>query len=69
MAGGSFGERAPSALGADLSSPDPSCLLSAGASAPQLPLLLGVLHKFRGHRRPPLAARLALAPAKEDGAW
>ncbi|XP_066125848.1 antizyme inhibitor 2 isoform X3 [Saccopteryx bilineata] len=29
---------------------------SAGASAPQLPLLFGVLHKFRGHRRPPLAA-------------
>ena len=45
-----------------------SCLLSAGASAPQLPLL-GVLHRFRGHRRPPLAARLALAPAKEHGAW
>ncbi|KAL0604890.1 Antizyme inhibitor 2 [Plecturocebus cupreus] len=39
-----------------------------GASGPQLPLLLGVLHKFRGHRRPSLAARLALAPAKEDGA-
>lgn len=68
MAGGSLGERAPLALGADLL-PGPPCLLSAGASAPQLPLLLGVLHKFRGHRRSPLAARLALAPAKEDGAW
>lgn len=53
--------------GADLL-PGYSCLLSAGASAPQLPLL-GVLHRFRGHRRPPLAARLALAPAKEHGAW
>lgn len=68
MAGGSLGERVPSALGADLL-PGSPYLFSAGASAPQLPLLLGVLHKFRGHRRPPLAARLALAPAKEDGAW
>uniref|UniRef100_A0A673TD41 Antizyme inhibitor 2 n=2 Tax=Suricata suricatta TaxID=37032 RepID=A0A673TD41_SURSU len=63
---GSLRERVPSAP--VLTCPRVPCLLSAGASAPQLPLLLGVLHKFRGHRRPPIAARLALAPAKEDGA-
>lgn len=64
------GASGASALGSDADLlPGYSYLLSAGASAPQLPLLLGVLHKFRGHRRTPLAARLALAPAKEHGAW